>query len=291
MAENNICGACDRLTEKSADFVVNGVTDEVCASLGNNTGFNPSSGHDDCTDLNDANDCMFGNLPDEVDRYDDCWWKPFARDVAENLWNLHKAIICAICGLWSAITDIKVDITQASYMGILTLYTTEKKYGDGSSTQVVPFNKNVLQGNLPEGVLTVKSDYKGIEINNTTNVPLLIDTTFNSSIHTKQRIACCYIVVTRDGVRVGQTPFITPDTYDQQVTAESFILQPNETATMGYSFNVGSRNSWFQSEFGYFDSGSGEPECALDVDDQSDPKNQRSYFAVRAQSLTDIEVR
>ena len=314
MAENS-CDACEKLREQNPEFTVNGITDDMCESLGENKGLKPSLNHDDCEDLNDINDCLFGNMDEDVDIYDDCKWKDFARDLASNLWNMFKGLICTICGiwtqinnlweslielekeippavdlqpLWDAIDAIDTKVNASSYLGIMTLYTTTVKKGDGSAQQVVAFNKNTLEGNLPSGVLSVKSGYNGIVVHNTTAVPLLIDATFNCSIDTEQRFACCYIVVTRDGNRIGQTPFITPSTYDQQVMAQPFILQPNQSATMEYSFNVGTRNQWFQSEFGYYNQGSGEPKCALDIDDYSDPKNQRSYFSVKAQSIMEV---
>ena len=63
MAVKKSCEACRNLQEYAPEFVLNGVTENVENSLKNNTGFNPSSGHDDCQDLNDANDCLVGFYP------------------------------------------------------------------------------------------------------------------------------------------------------------------------------------------------------------------------------------
>ena len=101
MSANRSCTACRNLQEKAPDFVMNGVTETVDASLRNNTGLNPSSGNDDCTDLNDAADCLIGNMEDAVDAYAVCDWKPFMVDFIHNLWSVLKAIISAICGLWT----------------------------------------------------------------------------------------------------------------------------------------------------------------------------------------------
>lgn len=95
------CSACSDLQENSADFVVNGVTDSVCNSLKNDTGFNPDSGHTDCDDLNAANDCLVGNMEDEVSSYQACDWKDFMPTFIHNLWTVLKSMICAICGLWA----------------------------------------------------------------------------------------------------------------------------------------------------------------------------------------------
>lgn len=101
MAATRNCDACSDLQENSADFVQNGVTDAVCNSLKNNTGFNTSSENDNCTDLNNANDCLIGNMEDEIDSYDMCDWKEYMRNFVHNLWNVLKAMICSMCGLWT----------------------------------------------------------------------------------------------------------------------------------------------------------------------------------------------
>lgn len=114
MAAKRDCSACSDLQEHSAEFVQNGVTNNVCNSLKNNSGFNPSSGHDDCEDLNDANDCLIGNMEDEVDAYDVCEWKEFMPNFIHNLWNVIKAIICAICGIWKRIEQLQCYVEHLS---------------------------------------------------------------------------------------------------------------------------------------------------------------------------------
>ena len=94
------CSACNDLRETAPEFVQNGVTDTVCTSLKNDTGFNPSNDRTDCDDLNDANDCLIGNMEDEIEAYDICDWKTFMKTLIPNIYNVIKAIICAICGLW-----------------------------------------------------------------------------------------------------------------------------------------------------------------------------------------------
>lgn len=105
MADIN-CSACSSLNEHASEFVVNGVTDAVCTSLKNNTGFNASAGVDDCEDLDLANDCLIGNMADEIEAYDVCDWKEYMKKFVPNVWNVLKAIICAICGLWTNITNL-----------------------------------------------------------------------------------------------------------------------------------------------------------------------------------------
>lgn len=108
------CDACSNLRENNANFIMNGVTDTVAASLANNTGFNPclTSLHNDCEDLNDANDCLIGHLDDDVDNYDVCKWKDFMHNFLPNLYEMLKAIIAAICGLWTAMSDVIEKISK-----------------------------------------------------------------------------------------------------------------------------------------------------------------------------------
>lgn len=111
MANKN-CQACADLQEYAPEFVLNGVTDNVCASLKNNTGFNPSNNRNDCTDLDDANDCLIGNMEEEVDAYDVCDWKEFMKKFIPNAWTVLKAIICAICGIWTKIKALQDAMTN-----------------------------------------------------------------------------------------------------------------------------------------------------------------------------------
>ena len=100
MANNN-CSACDDLRQSAPSFVINGIGETECASLQNNTGLNPSSGNDDCTDLNNLNDCLVGNMASEIDSYGVCDWKKFMKAFVPNVWTTLKGIICSLCGIWS----------------------------------------------------------------------------------------------------------------------------------------------------------------------------------------------
>lgn len=100
MANYN-CSSCEDLRQTSPDLIVNGFNSTMATSMANNTGLNPSSGHDDCTDLNNMNDCLVGNQEQEVDAYEVCDWKPFMKQFIPNVWTTLKGIISAICGLWT----------------------------------------------------------------------------------------------------------------------------------------------------------------------------------------------
>jgi len=72
----------------------------------NDTGLVASSGHNDCEDLTDMNDCLIGNEDAELEKYDTCDWKKFMHRFIPNLWTLQSAIICAICGIWTNIHNL-----------------------------------------------------------------------------------------------------------------------------------------------------------------------------------------
>lgn len=98
------CGSCEDLRKNASTLVANNdVTDTACTSLMNNTGFDPSTSTKDCDDLHDANDCLVGNMEDEIEAYDVCDWKDYMKKFVPNVWVTLKAMICAICGLWSKV--------------------------------------------------------------------------------------------------------------------------------------------------------------------------------------------
>lgn len=112
MARN--CNACDDLRQNASSLIANkDVTETACASLGNNTGFDPSTSTKTCDDLHDANDCLVGNLADEVEAYDVCDWQDFMKKFIPNLWVTLKAMICAICGLWAKVEKLEKDVNKA----------------------------------------------------------------------------------------------------------------------------------------------------------------------------------
>lgn len=109
MATNVDCSACSDLKEFAPDFVQNGVTTTVCNSLKNDTGLNPTltTLHNDCDDLDTANDCLIGMMDKEIEAYDVCDWKEFAHKFIPNIHQLTKAEICTICGLWTSVHELE----------------------------------------------------------------------------------------------------------------------------------------------------------------------------------------
>lgn len=103
---NISCEACEEIRQTDPNLIVNGFTDTECNSLKNDTGLSPSSGNNDCEDLNNLNDCLVGNGATEVEAYDVCDWKEFMKKFIPNVWTTFKAIICAICGIWTNIHNL-----------------------------------------------------------------------------------------------------------------------------------------------------------------------------------------
>lgn len=111
MANYN-CEACESIRQTDPNLIVNGIGDTEVASLKNDTGLSASSGHNDCTDLNNLNDCLIGNQEHELDGYEVCDWKTFMKRLIPNLWTTLKAIISAICGLWTNIHSLWSNINS-----------------------------------------------------------------------------------------------------------------------------------------------------------------------------------
>lgn len=108
------CSACTELKEFAPEFVQSGVTKTVCNSLKNDTGLNPrlTTLHNDCDDLDVANDCLVGMMDNEIEKYDVCEWKKFMHKFIPNIHQLTKAEICTICGLWTSVHELE-DKTDA----------------------------------------------------------------------------------------------------------------------------------------------------------------------------------
>ena len=107
MATTNYnCSACEELRQDVPSLICNGLDEDMCLSLSNDTGLVPSSGNDDCHDLNNLNDCLVGNMEHEVDMHEVCDWKTFTKQFIGNLWTVLKAMICAICGIWTNIHSL-----------------------------------------------------------------------------------------------------------------------------------------------------------------------------------------
>lgn len=100
------CSACNDLREYAPEFVVNGTTDEVGEHLKNDEGLSGANNHTDCEDLLDVNDCLIGNMIDELDGYEVCDWKDFMAAFIGNMYETIKAMVYSTCGQWCAINSM-----------------------------------------------------------------------------------------------------------------------------------------------------------------------------------------
>lgn len=133
MAKVN-CSACDSLREDAPNFVVNGLGTTECNSLKNDTGLNPSSGNNDCTDLENMNDCLIGNMESEIELYDVCDWKDYMRKFVQNAWTMFKGIICAICGIWTNIKNMLARLKKLECLVDFLYQGATFNFGEYSNT-------------------------------------------------------------------------------------------------------------------------------------------------------------
>ena len=108
MADIDYCEACAELREDVPVLVTNGWQDSYCETMQDNEGL--GIGNDDCTDLNTMNDCLVGSLADQAEVTEQCDWRGFMADLLPNIWTMFKAIICAICGIWTKMDALQEQV-------------------------------------------------------------------------------------------------------------------------------------------------------------------------------------
>lgn len=98
------CEACETLKDDAYTFATKGVTTGVANRLKQDNGFaSPSSVDTDCEALNIGNDCLIGGQEDTLEDYDVCDIKVWLKESWANLHTILKAMIAAICGIWTKI--------------------------------------------------------------------------------------------------------------------------------------------------------------------------------------------
>lgn len=110
MAKN--CQACIDINDKYPTLADKGITDTLCTNLKNDEGLKASDGKNDCDDLNLMNDCLIGNLEEEIKIADACEWRVILTNTVKNLYHMIKAVICAICGLWTNVHNLWAEINR-----------------------------------------------------------------------------------------------------------------------------------------------------------------------------------
>lgn len=161
MANMN-CEACESIRQIDPSLIVNGIGDTECASLKNNTGLTPSSGHEDEEDLHNLNDCLVGNMATEVDAYDVCDWKTFMKKFIPNVWTTLKAIICAIGGLW---TKVDCNTDSINKFDNEFVFSDKVEYLSGCTAAITPESPNPAR--LPTVTYGVMTGYEGVYLSQT----------------------------------------------------------------------------------------------------------------------------
>ena len=125
---SNCSGCCDQkamdvvtplenIRNGDENFCFNEITDKICENLSNDEGIHPSAtnSNTDCDDLSSLNDLATGSLNNSLIPLNMCdveALKCWLFSLISWNWNMFKAIICAICGLWcrmhNVIDNIKI---------------------------------------------------------------------------------------------------------------------------------------------------------------------------------------
>lgn len=183
MSEIN-CNACNTLKETSPHFVQNGITDTECTSLAADTGLNPnlSPKHNDATDLHTMNDCLIGRQAGDLEKYNVCDWQDFMRLFIGNTYEMFKAIICALGGIWTFIHNIltrlglleqrvmsleeRMDAVEDDIANLKIRMTNAENRISNIEDDIDKIKSDV--NTLKSDVSTLKSDMTGVKIRVTT---------------------------------------------------------------------------------------------------------------------------
>lgn len=101
MEDRIYCEACADLRQQDPNFIANGFSEDNELHMRLDEGL--TGDNDDCTDLNNMNDCLIGLMDDEATIGEICDWPSFIHKFVPNLWTVFKAIISSVCGLWTAV--------------------------------------------------------------------------------------------------------------------------------------------------------------------------------------------
>lgn len=152
VTNKDICKTCEDLQQYSPDFIVNGVTDEMCSNLESNTGL-MNKGRENCTDLHNANDCLIGGIAEKATSYNPCDPNKMIEDLAKNTMHVIDMLICSDCGQWNEIKKIWDEIQK--------IWDAIEELQNGMSDQNANMNKmlsaveKILQNLKNSGAWTV----------------------------------------------------------------------------------------------------------------------------------------
>lgn len=206
------CSACESLKEYAPNFVVNGITDKECNSLQKDKGLNPSLPvlHNNCEDMNDMLDCLYGALQDKLPAYDVCDWKEYMDELMSNMYNMQKAMICSDCGQWKMIWDLldRVEKLEEIVIDKEGYITVTKSY-----SHTVPVEKFMKVGSNNmmywSGAPSVGESY--------INIPVaemdIVDTVVAQPQVVGNRVHAVTVAI-QSAVRIGDNYNVNFDTYE-----------------------------------------------------------------------------
>lgn len=149
------CSSCEELRQNAPNLIANGFTDNECENLRDGNGLGGDG--DNCSDMQDMNDCFIGMMDNEIDAYDNCDWKKFMHNLIPNVWATMKGIICWLCGIQCQIDHlydganlhVGEDSSDGSYIkpggGVSYLYDSESEDGRVSDVTALYIGGGLLR--------------------------------------------------------------------------------------------------------------------------------------------------
>ncbi len=108
------------------NFCFNEIDDKACENLGKNKGIHPTKANenDSCDDLKALNDLGIASLNNRLIMLDFCNiedLKCWLFSLLSWIWNINRAIIGTICGLWCTINKMQKAILEMAYSNVETV--------------------------------------------------------------------------------------------------------------------------------------------------------------------------
>ena len=262
--DTDYCNSCVDIQEIDPSLIVNGLGEDECTSLKNNTGLVASNGHDDCTDLDKLNDCLVGNLSAAIEPLEVCDWKGFTKHLLLNIWTVLKAFNCSMCGIWTNIINLwaeveklweqirliwaEIDRIWAKIREIISdLASAVSRIGsiEGDITtinnNITNINNNIddISGNIDDisgEIDDISGDISGLNLNKSgSNIQLRNGTTVISSVPDSNTVPVVRRVTITDITLLGKDG----NAYDYETFVEPVPSVSGYTAVgvIGYNLN------------------------------------------------------
>lgn len=112
IVDKDVCASCTTLETSNYDFVQKGLTDDMFNSLKKDKGLKESNGWNNCTDLQDMNNCLIGGMVNDIPSFNSCDLDKALIESLNNIMQLLDAIIAGDCGQWEQIWLIWDEIAK-----------------------------------------------------------------------------------------------------------------------------------------------------------------------------------